>query len=92
MYEICIEMNVEWHAIYVWDMYIDACYIYMWDIYRWMACNVCMRYIYCECILACNVCMRYVCCKMANMQSETLIIIDPKIFQLNLGLGSPLEQ
>ena len=35
-----------------------------------------------ECMLACNVCMRYIYCKMANVQSETLILIDPKIFQI----------
>ena len=49
------------HAMYVWDMYIEACYICMWYIYID------------ECILACNACMRYVYCKMANVQSETLI-------------------
>ena len=73
MYEICMLK----HAIYVWDMYMDECtmpcYVCMWYIYRYMAYSVCMRYIYCECMLACNVCMRYVCCKNANVQSETLI-------------------
>ena len=82
MYEICILMHAIYvcdiyidgcHAMYVWDMYVDACYICMRCIYRWMACNLYMRYIYYECILAYNVCMRYVCCKMANVQSETLI-------------------
>ena len=74
-------MNVQCHAMYVCD------------IYRYMAYNVCMRYIYCEGMLACNVCMRYVCCKMANMQSETLIFkLTQKTSNLNISLGSPLEQ
>ena len=33
MCEICIWMDVECHAIYAWDMYVDTCYIYIWYIY-----------------------------------------------------------
>ena len=53
-----------------------------------MACNICMKYVYYE-WMACNVCMR-IYYKLVNVQRETLIK-DPKIFQSNLGLGSPLK-
>ena len=43
-----------------------------------------MIYAYVICIneyMSCHVCMRYIQLKLANVQSETLIIKDPKIFQ-----------
>ena len=54
-----------------------------------------MTYAYVICIneyMPCHVCMRYIQLKLANVQSETLIIKYPKSSKINLGLGSPLEQ
>ena len=54
-----------------------------------------MIYAYVICInemMPCHVCMRYIQLKLANVQSETLIIKDPKSSKVNLGVGSPLEK
>ena len=71
MYEICILM----HDIYVCDIYKDGWHaMYVWDIYVVNFGMQCMYEIYMLWILACNVYMRYIYYKMANVQSETLIM------------------